>query len=59
MRGTGRRNGRTKRGTGEELVETVWERKNMGAGRRNKRVGGWGREIRGAGRRNKRGWEKK
>ena len=59
MRGTGRRNGRTKRGTVEELVETVWERKNMGAGRRNKRGGGGEREIGRAGRRTKSGWEKK
>ena len=51
-----RETGRTKRGTGEELAETVWERENMGAGRKNK---GGGREIRGAGRRNKSGWEKK
>ena len=51
-----RETGRTKSGTGEELVETVWERGNMGAGRKNKGGGG---EIRGAGRRNKSGYEKK
>ena len=44
------RDWRTKSGTGEELVETVWDREIWGLGEKIKG---------GGGERNKRGWEKK